>query len=155
MIKTAILTVSSSRTKEDDESGKVIKKILDHDFQIIAYDIVSDDEKAIIDKLNFYSDIKKVNLILTNGGTGFSQADVTPEATLKVTDRIASGISELIRFEGIKKTKRAALSRGISAIRGKTLIINLPGSPKGVKESLEVIIDLLPHAMEMLKGKGH
>ncbi|MCG2726521.1 MAG: MogA/MoaB family molybdenum cofactor biosynthesis protein [Elusimicrobia bacterium] len=155
MIKTAILTVSSSRKKGNDESGKVLKKLLVRDFQIIAYDIALDDEKAIIKQLKSYCDIKKADLILTNGGTGFSASDITPEATFKVADKIAPGISELIRAEGLKKTKRAALSRGISAIRGKTLIINLPGSPKGVKESLEAIIGIIPHAIKMINDEGH
>jgi len=155
MIKTAILTVSSTRTKDNDESGKVLKQGLGNEYQIIEYDIVSDDEKAITRKLEFYCDNQKVDLILTNGGTGFSASDITPEATLKIADKLAPGISELIRAEGLKKTKRAALSRGISALKGKTLIINLPGSPKGAKESLEAVIDLLPHAIKMINGGGH
>ncbi len=155
MIKTAILTVSSTRTKDNDESGKILKENLPRNFQVMEYDIALDDEKAIIQKLKFYSNVKKVNLILTNGGTGLGESDITPEATLKVADKLIPGISELIRSEGIKKTKRAALSRGISAIREKTLIINLPGSPKGVKESLEAIIDILPHAIKMINGGKH
>jgi molybdopterin adenylyltransferase len=155
MIKTAILTVSSTRTEENDESGKVLKEILTDDFEIIEYDIVSDDENSIIEQLKFYSDSQKADLVLTNGGTGFSESDITPEATIKVADKIVPGISELIRAEGIKITKRAALSRGISALRGTTLIINLPGSPKGAKESLEAIIDLIPHAIKMIDGGGH
>ncbi len=155
MIKTAILTVSSTRTKENDESGLVLKETLANDFHIIEYDIVTDNEEAIIQKLKFYCDSQKVDLVLTNGGTGFSENDITPEATLKAGDKTAPGLSELIRAEGLKKTKRAALSRGISVLRGKTLIINLPGSPKGAKESLESIIDLIPHAIKMINGKGH
>ncbi len=155
MIKTAILTVSSSRTKENDESGKVLKEKLGDDFDLIAYDIVLDDEKAIIEKLEFYCDTQNADLVLTNGGTGFSASDITPEATLKIASRIAPGISELIRSEGIKKTKRAALSRGLSAIRGNTLIINLPGSPKGAKESLEAIIEIIPHSVKMINGGKH
>ena len=155
MIKTAILTVSTTRTKENDESGKVLKESLGDDFDLIGYDMVSDDEEAIIQKLKFYCDKQNADLILTNGGTGFSKSDITPEATFKAADKTAPGISALIRSEGLKKTKRAALSRGISALRGKTLIINLPGSPKGAKESLEAIIDLLPHAIEMINGEGH
>ena len=155
MIKTAILTVSTTRTKENDESGKVLKESLGDDFDLIGYDMVSDDEEAIIQKLKFYCDKQNADLILTNGGTGFSESDITPEATFKAADKIAPGISELIRSEGLKKTKRAALSRGISALRGKTLIINLPGSPKGAKESLEAIIDLIPHAIKMINGGKH
>jgi len=155
MIKTAILTVSSTRTEKNDESGKVLKEILTDDFEIIEYDIVNDDENSIIEQLNFYCDSQKADLVLTNGGTGFSESDITPEATIKVADKIVPGISELIRAEGIKITKRAALSRGISALKGTTLIINLPGSPKGAKESLEAIIDLLPHAIKMINGGGH
>jgi len=155
MIKTAILTVSSTRTEKNDESGKVLKEILTDDFEIIEYDIVSDNENSIIEQLNFYCDSQKADLVLTNGGTGFSESDITPEATIKVADKIVPGISELIRAEGIKITKRAALSRGISALKETTLIINLPGSPKGAKESLEAIIDLIPHAIKMINGGGH
>lgn len=155
MIKTAILTVSTTRTEENDKSGKVLKDLLTDDFEIIEYDIVSDDENVIIEQLKFYSDTQKADLILTNGGTGFSASDLTPEATVKVAHKIVPGIAELIRAEGIKITKRAALSRGISALRGNTLIINLPGSPKGAKESLEAIIDILPHSIKMINGGGH
>lgn len=156
MIKAAILTVSNSRTKETDTSGKEIKKNLDgKDFEILEMDIVSDEKKKIKNKLIFLSEKLKTDIVFTTGGTGLGPCDVTPEATLEVIDREVPGLSELIRIEGSKKTQRAALSRGISGIRGGTLIINLPGSPKGAKESLGAILELLPHAVDMVKGCGH
>ncbi|MBA3071264.1 MAG: MogA/MoaB family molybdenum cofactor biosynthesis protein, partial [Nitrospirae bacterium] len=94
----------------------------------------------------------KVDLILTTGGTGLSPRDVTPEATLEVIEREIPGIAEAVRIEGLKKTKRAMLSRAVAGVRDKTLIINLPGSPKAVKENLKVIIDVIPHAIEKIKG---
>jgi len=93
--------------------------------------------------------------VLTTGGTGLGPRDITPEATQSVCDRAVPGLSEIIRAQGWKKTKRAVLSRGTAGSRGKTLIINLPGSPKGVKESLETVLELVPHAVDMMAGGGH
>jgi molybdopterin adenylyltransferase len=114
------------------------------------YDILPDEKELIKEKLIEYG--KLVDLILTTGGTGLSPRDVTPEATIEVIDRQIPGIAEAMRIEGLKKTRRAMLSRAVAGVRGKTLIINLPGSPKAVKENLEIILGVLPHAIEKIKG---
>ena len=110
---------------------------------------------CFIARLMRFADEDKVDIVLTTGGTGLSRRDVTPEATLAVCERLVPGLSELIRSEGLKKTKNAILSRGVAGLRGNTLIINLPGSPKGARESLEIILDVLPHTKDMMLGKGH
>lgn len=156
MIKTAILTVSDTRTKENDLSGQTIQKALKKDdFEICAYDIVRDEKEEIKSKLIHYADNLGVDMILTNGGTGLSPSDVTPEATMEIIEKLTWGISEFIRAQGVEKTKKSILSRGISGIRKHTLIINLPGSPKAVEESLAAIYEIIPHAISMLKGEGH
>lgn len=158
MFRVAILTISDrcSRGECEDKSGKVIREVInDIEGENIQYDIIPDEKDLIKKKLLSYCDDLKIDLVITTGGTGVGPRDVTPEATRDISHKIIPGISELIRFEGLKKTKNAMLSRGISAIRGRTIIINLPGSPKGVRESLMAIRDLIPHALDMVKGKGH
>ncbi len=156
MIKVAVLTISDTRSKDTDASGKAIIDILTGDaFRICDYSLIEDDKAKIKDKLLLFTDHLKADLILTTGGTGLSSRDVTPEATRGISEREVPGISELIRIEGLKKTKNAMLSRGICVTRGRSLIINLPGSPKGAKESLSAVLDLIPHALAMLKGEGH
>ena len=115
------------------------------------YDILPDEKELIRKKLIEYS--KKVDLVLTTGGTGLSPRDVTPEATMDVIDRQVPGIAEAMRSEGLKKTSRAMLSRAVAGVRENCLIINLPGSQKAVKENLSVILDVLPHAIEKIKGE--
>ena len=155
-IKVAILTISSTRSKKEDKSGKVLEEICkDFGFKMLKKEIVSDDKNLIQNKLKSYCDKLKADVVFTTGGTGLGPFDITPEATLEFVEKVVPGISELMRTEGIKKTKRAALSRGISGIRGKTLIINLPGSPKAVKESLQAILEIIPHSIQMLNGEGH
>lgn len=158
MIKVAILTVSDScsRQKREDISGQTIKNILPADkFEICEYKIVADEQEAIKKELIHFADQLKADIVLTTGGTGLGPRDVTPEATADVCKKTVPGLAEIMRSEGLKKTKNAILSRGVAGIRENTLIINLPGSPKGVKESLEVILDVLPHALEMMRGAGH
>ncbi len=156
MIKTAILTVSDTRKPETDKSGEAIKGLLQAGkFEICAYDLVKDEQELIQKKLTEYADSLGADLVLTTGGTGIGPRDVTPEATRGIIEKEVSGISELIRAEGYRKAKTAVLSRGIAGVRKETLIVNLPGSPKGAKESLEIILDILEHALEMLKGGGH
>lgn len=148
----AIITVSDkgSRGEREDKSGQVIKESLKPFAEVVYYTIVPDEKDQI--KMAINSQIDKVDLILTNGGTGLHPRDVTPDATLEIIDKELPGIAEAIRWEGFKRTKKAILSRAIAGIKGKTLIINLPGSPKAVKESLEVVLDVLPHAIDKLKG---
>ena len=153
MITVAVLTLSDkgSKGEREDESGLIIQQILkDIKAEIQYYDILPDEKKLIKEKLLEYS--SKVDLILTTGGTGLSPRDVTPEATLEILDRQVPGIAEAMRSEGLKITKRAMLSRAVAGVKGKSLIVNLPGSPKAVKESLLIIIDVIPHAIEKLKG---
>ncbi len=158
MIKAAILTVSDSCAagKREDVSGQTIEDILAAGgFEICERRIVADDQKAIANELRSLSDKAAVDIVLTTGGTGLGPRDITPEATSSVCQRMVPGLSEMMRAEGLKKTKNAVLSRGMAGIRNKTLVINLPGSSKGVKESLEIILDVLPHAVDMMLGGGH
>ena len=155
-IKVAILTISSTRSKKEDKSGKVLEEICkDFGFKMLKKEIVSDDKNLIQNKLKSYCDKLKADVVFTTGGTGLGPFDITPEATFEISERIVPGISELMRIEGIKKTKRASLSRGISGIRGKTLIVNLPGSPEGAIESINAILEIIPHAIKMIHGGGH
>jgi len=156
MIKAAIITVSDkgSRGQREDLSGDAIKHILKRiKAKIIFYRIVPDEIELIKSSIIEAADQEKTDLILTTGGTGFAERDVTPEATKEVVEKLVPGISEVIRMESFKKVSQAALSRAIAGIRGKSLIINLPGSPKGVRESLEIIINILPHGISILKGE--
>ncbi|MBN2591398.1 MAG: MogA/MoaB family molybdenum cofactor biosynthesis protein [Sedimentisphaerales bacterium] len=158
MIKTAILTISDSCSKgtREDISGQTIAEMLpENKFQISKINIVPDDIQEIAKELINFCDKNEIDIVFTTGGTGLGPHDVTPEATASISDKLVPGISEIIRAEGFKKTPNAALSRGISCIRKNTLIINLPGSPKGVRESLEVILTFIPHAIKMMHGSGH
>jgi molybdenum cofactor synthesis domain-containing protein len=140
-----------SRGEREDKSGPVIGELLKGiDADILYYEVIPDEKEIIKEKLIEYSE--KVDLILTTGGTGLGPRDVTPEATMEVIERDIPGIAEIMRFEGVKKTPRAVLSRAVAGVRGKALIVNLPGSPAAVKENLSVIMDILPHAIEKIKG---
>lgn len=156
MFKVGIITASDKGYKKEREdlSGKVIKDIVtEKGYQVEKYIVLPDEENMIYEEIVYMADELGVDLILTTGGTGFSTRDVTPEATRKAIDRLALGISEAIRYYSLQITSRAMLSRGISGIRNKTLIINLPGSPKAVRESLEYIIDAVHHGLEIMTGK--
>lgn len=158
MFKAAILTSSDrcSRGASEDLSGKLIVEMIKSvGGEAAACDIVPDEADRIKEKLLHYCDALKVDVVFTTGGTGFSGRDVTPEATAQVIKKNIPGLPELMRMEGLKRTRKAVLSRGICGIRGDTIIINLPGSPKAVRESLEAVLDLIPHALEMLRGGGH
>jgi len=158
MIRVAILTVSDlcSRGEREDISGQTIRDMLASDrFEVCEYKVVADDEQDIKRQLMHFADEAKADIVITTGGTGLGPRDVTPEATAAVCEKMVPGIAEVMRAKGLKETKNAMLSRGIAGVRGKTLVINLPGSPKGVRESLEAILDVLPHAIDMLLGKGH
>ncbi len=156
MFRVGIITASDkgSKGEREDLSGKVIYDILEEKGYIVEkYIILPDNEEDISKEMIHMSDDLRLDLILTTGGTGFSKRDVTPEATIKVCDRMAPGISEAIRYYSLNITPRAMLSRAVSGIRKDTLIINLPGSPKAVKESLDYIIDSIHHGLEILTGK--
>lgn len=154
-LSSAVLTLSDSRAESEDESGKALISLLEAaDFEIVRYAVIPDEAEKIKDTLITWSG-EGLDLILTTGGTGPGPRDVTPEATIEVLERNMPGLSELIRMEGLKKTRRACLSRGVSGIRGKTIIINLPGSKKGAIESLEAVLDQIPHAVLMMEGGGH
>ena len=157
MIKVGILTISDkgSRGEREDLSGKVIEEVVKKiNGKVKYYKIIPDEKDIIQEELVKAVDKLHLDLILTTGGTGLGKRDVTPEATLAIIEKKVSGISEIIRSESFKKTNRAILSRGMAGIRKESLIINLPGSPKGVRESLEIILEALPHGIEILKGQA-
>jgi len=150
----AVVTVSDScsRGQREDLSGPAVAQLLQKlNFNVIAREIVPDDLVQIQNLLVRLA--REVQFIVTTGGTGIAARDVTPEATTAVCDRLLDGVSELMRSEGVKKTLRAALSRGVCGVRGTALILNLPGSPAGAVESLEAVVELIPHALDLLSGK--
>jgi molybdenum cofactor synthesis domain-containing protein len=153
-----VLTISDlgAQGRREDVSGETIKEIVTERLgaEVAEYEIVPDERELIETILVEWADVSKVDLILTTGGTGFSPRDVTPEATQAVIERQAPGLAEAMRSQGLKKTPHAMLSRAVAGIRGTTLIVNLPGSPKAVRESLEVILPALPHAIEILRGQA-
>lgn len=157
MYSVGIITASDkgSTGERNDISGKLIQSIMmEYGYIVSGYTIVPDDKETISKELIRMTDEEKVNLILTTGGTGFSPRDITPEATMEVIHRTAPGIVEAIRMNSMTITKRAMLSRAVSGIRYKTLIINLPGSPKAVKESLLFVIDEIKHGLDILCGNA-
>jgi len=153
-----VLTISDkcSKGQREDKSGKVVHDLVkDLPGEVIKYEIIPDEPDMIKDRLKNYCDKLKVDLVLTNGGTGFTPRDLTPEATREVIEREIPGIPEAMRTLCLGLTKRAMLSRGIAGIRGKTLILNLPGSTRSVKESLEAVLEGLSHGLDMVAGRGH
>jgi len=157
MLTVGVLTISDKGARGDrqDKSGAVIREILPGiAARIVNYDVIPDEKEPIVARLVKWADEDDLDIIITTGGTGLTPRDVTPEATLAVVDRIVPGFAEAMRAESLKKTPHAMLSRAVVGTRGKCLIINLPGSPKAVRECLEVILPALPHAVETLKGQS-
>ena len=157
MFTVGVLTISDKGARGDrqDKSGAVIREILPSiAARIVNYDVIPDEKELIAAKLVKWADEDDLDVVITTGGTGLTPRDVTPEATLAVVDRIVPGFTEAMRAESLKKTPHAMLSRAVVGTRGKCLIINLPGSPKAVRECLEVILPALPHAVETLKGQS-
>jgi len=154
-LRIAILTVSDkgSRGEREDTSGAALRAmVVGIGGEVVRYDIVPDERDVIAATLRAWCDAGDADVVLTTGGTGIAHRDVTPEATLDVAERIAPGIAEAMRAEGMRATPKAMLSRAVAAVRGRTLIVNLPGSEKGARESLDAIIGVLPHAAELLRG---
>jgi molybdenum cofactor synthesis domain-containing protein len=153
MIRTAIITVSDTRQTADDLSGnKLVELVEAFGGEVIIRRMVTDDLTEIRDVLAVVADREDIDLVLTTGGTGFAPRDNTPEATRALIQREAPGLAEAMRRETAAKTPKAILSRGVSGIRGTTLIINLPGSPKGVEECFEVLRPILDHAIAQIRG---
>jgi len=155
MFSAGIITISDkgSRGEREDLSGPRLKKALeDAGLRVLMTKIIPDNQELIKHTLMEWCDMENPDLILTTGGTGLSPSDVTPEATRMIIEREAPGFSEAIRASGLKTTPHSMISRGISGVRGRTLIINLPGSPKGAGEGLDAVLPALPHALSKLRG---
>ncbi len=157
MFSLAVLTVSTSgfHGQREDTSGDAIKEVLaPPEYQTVRYEVVSDEQETIAQRMVEWADDPEVDLIVSTGGTGLGPRDVTPEACLSIIDREVPGLAEAMRAETLKFTPMAMLSRSVAGIRGQTLIITLPGSPKGVRETLDVVKSVLPHALDLLKRES-
>ena len=156
MFNLGILTISDKGAlgQREDKSGDVIRDSLSQlESRAVKYDIVPDEVDIIANKLAEWADEGGVDVIITTGGTGLSQRDVTPEATLSIADKVVPGFAEAMRAKTLEVTPMAMLSRATAVVRGKCLIINLPGSPKAVRECLAIILPAIPHAIEIIKGE--
>ena len=155
--KVALLTASDkgARGDREDTSAQVIRELVEEELggDIVDYRIVPDEQDEIMAALIEMTDYYQADLVITTGGTGLALRDLTPEATLKVIDREVPGLAEAMRMGAMQRTRSAMLSRGVCGLRGRSLIINLPGSPKGVHENLMAIMDQLPHALSILSGR--
>jgi len=152
-LSAAVITVSDSCARGDraDLSGPAVVEILrKRNFSVVGVEIIPDEISAIQKALQYW--VGEARLVVTTGGTGIAERDVTPEATRGVCDRILEGVAERMRAEGTKKTPLAVLSRGICGILGTSIVLNLPGSPTGAVESLEAVVDVMPHALQLLSG---
>ncbi|HWR40903.1 MAG TPA: MogA/MoaB family molybdenum cofactor biosynthesis protein [Patescibacteria group bacterium] len=156
MYNIGVITASDkgSRGEREDISGQTIKEMLTDLGTVRHYAVVADEQAELSREMVHMADELHLDLILTTGGTGLGPRDVTPEATLAVVEKLVPGIPEVMRAKSLEKTNRAMLSRAVAGIRGKTLIINLPGSPKGVRECLEAVLPALDHGLAILKGEA-
>ena len=157
MFTVGILTISDkgSLGERADTGSEAVRDVISQlDARVVDYAIVPDEKKLIADKLVEWTDAGQVDVVITTGGTGLAPRDVTPEATIEVLDKLAPGFAEAMRAESLKKTPHAILSRGVAGVRNRSLIINLPGSPKAARECLEVILPALPHAVETARGEA-
>jgi molybdopterin adenylyltransferase len=157
-MRASVWTISDSvfRGAREDRSGAAVaERCRELDWEVVSRGVLPDEEDRIAAQLIHLADVEKVDLILTVGGTGLGPRDRTPEATARLADRIVPGIGERMRSSGSSVNPRALLSRGLGACRGRTLIVNLPGSPRGAVESFDAVAELFPHAIEILHGAGH
>jgi molybdopterin adenylyltransferase len=157
MFRVGVITVSDkgSRGEREDLSGPIlIKLVQDLDWEVVEYVVLPDDQILLAEKMRQWTDELCLDLIFTTGGTGFAMRDVTPEATLSVADRLVPGIAEVMRLESLKVTSRAMLSRAVAVLRKQTLIINMPGSPKALRECFEAIAPAIGHGIQILKGEA-
>jgi molybdopterin adenylyltransferase len=156
MFSVGIITISNGvwRKERPDESGKAIREVLAGvDSSVVKYEVIPDEAATISGRLAAWADGGGIDVIVTTGGTGLSPTDVTPEATLAIVDKVVPGLAEAMRVQTFAKTPFATLSRAVVGVRKKCLIINLPGSPKAVRECLEVILPAIPHAVQIIKGE--
>jgi cyclic pyranopterin phosphate synthase len=155
-LKAAVLVTTDSRTESEDKSGKVvIDRLVKNGLEVVEYKVIPDEEDSIVSELRRFCDEAKVDIVLTSGGTGLGPRDVTPEATKKVLEKEISGVTEILRAYGQRRTPLSMLSRAIAGIRGTTVIVNLPGSVRGVSESLDALFPGILHIHKMLAGYGH
>ncbi|OLN32473.1 molybdopterin adenylyltransferase [Desulfosporosinus metallidurans] len=157
MLRVGVITASDkgSRGEREDLSGPTLAKLVQEiGGEVAEYVVLPDDQTMLEEKMRQWADEVGLDLILTTGGTGFSLRDVTPEATLAVADRLVPGIAEVMRQESLKVTPKAMLSRAVAVLRKRTLIINMPGSPKAVRECFAAIAPALPHGIQILKGEA-
>jgi molybdenum cofactor synthesis domain-containing protein len=149
-----VLSDAAARGERQDQSGPAVQELLEaHGWQVASIEILPDDLEAIRRRLEALTDVADCDAVVTSGGTGAGPRDVTPEATRAILEKEIPGLAELMRAEGFKKTRRAALSRGVVGVRKAKLIVNLPGSPRGARESIESILDLLPHVVDLIQGR--
>ncbi len=152
--KLLVLSDETSAGQREDQSGPAVREMLEaRGWAVVAWEVLPDDAAQIRRCLENWADSEDCDAIITTGGTGLGPRDVTPEATRAVIEKEIPGLAELMRAEGVKKTPRAALSRGLAGVRKSKIILNLPGSPRGARESLASIIEVLPHAIDLLQGR--
>lgn len=157
MLRVGVITASDkgSQGEREDLSGALLKELVKEiEGDVTHYVVLPDDRELLAKTMQEWSDVEQLDLILTTGGTGFSQRDVTPEATIAIAERMVPGIAEVMRYESLKVTPKAMLSRAVAALRKKTLIINMPGSPKAVRECWNAISIAIPHGIQILKGEA-